>query len=114
MRVAEDPHVTRLVDLQRGRPALSPPERGVLHNRIAARFDAMLDAGFLDEVRALRALPGLAAHPQPLDLPALRAVGYRQAWEYLQGDGDMATFRERAIAAWPTAWQGQNQPSNWP
>ena len=59
----------------------------------------MLDAGFLDEVRVLRALPELAAHPRPLDLPALRAVGYRQAWEYLDGDCDAATFRERAIAA---------------
>jgi len=71
----------------------------VLHARIAARFDAMLAAGFLDEVRALRALPGLAAHPAPLDLPAIRAVGYRQAWEFLDGAVDAATFRERAIAA---------------
>lgn len=63
--------------------ALAPPQRTDLHARIEARFDAMLEAGFLDEVRALRALPELAAHPAPLDLPALRAVGYRQAWEYL-------------------------------
>ena len=79
--------------------ALSPPQRAVLHERIERRFDAMLDAGFLDEVRALRAMPELAAHPRPLDLPALRAVGYRQAWEYLDGDCDAATFRDRAIAA---------------
>lgn len=79
--------------------ALSPPQRAVLHERIERRFDAMLDAGFLDEVRVLRALPELAAHPRPLDLPALRAVGYRQAWEYLDGDCDAATFRDRAIAA---------------
>ncbi|HWS78005.1 MAG TPA: tRNA (adenosine(37)-N6)-dimethylallyltransferase MiaA [Thermomonas sp.] len=79
--------------------ALSPPDRGVLHERIERRFDAMLAAGFLDEVRALRALPELATHPRPLDLPALRAVGYRQAWEYLDGDCDAAAFRERAIAA---------------
>ena len=79
--------------------SLSPPDRAVLHERIERRFDSMLDAGFLDEVRALRALPELAAHPRPLDLPALRAVGYRQAWEYLDGDCDAATFRERAIAA---------------
>ncbi|MCC8362170.1 tRNA (adenosine(37)-N6)-dimethylallyltransferase MiaA [Lysobacter sp. A6] len=78
---------------------LAPGDRAVLHARIAARFDAMLDAGFLDEVRALRALPGLAAHPAPLDLPAIRAVGYRQAWEFLDGQGDAATFRERTIAA---------------
>ena len=63
--------------------ALAPPQRSALHARIEARFDAMLDAGFLDEVRALRALPELLVHPAPLDLPALRAVGYRQAWEYL-------------------------------
>ena len=79
--------------------ALSPPQRAVLHERIERRFDAMLDAGFLDEVRALRALPELAAHPNPLDLPAIRAVGYRQAWEYLEGDCDAATFHDRAIAA---------------
>jgi len=78
---------------------LAPDDRAVLHARIAARFDAMLEAGFLHEVRTLRALPGLAAHPAPLDLPAIRAVGYRQAWEYLDGQVDAATFRERAIAA---------------
>ena len=79
--------------------ALSPPQRAVLHERIEQRFDAMLEAGFLDEVRRLRALPELAAHARPLDLPAIRAVGYRQAWEYLDGDCDAASFRERAIAA---------------
>ena len=79
--------------------ALSPPQRAVLHERIERRFDAMLEAGFLDEMHALRALPELAAHPRPLDLPALRAVGYRQAWEYLDGECDAAAFRERAIAA---------------
>ena len=79
--------------------ALSPPQRATLHERIERRFDAMLDAGFLDEVRALRALPGLAAHPRPLDLPALRAVGYRQAWEHLDGASRAAEFRGRAIAA---------------
>jgi len=79
--------------------ALSPPDRAVLHERIAARFDAMLQAGFLDEVRALRGLPELAAHPHPLDLPSLRAVGYRQAWEFLDGGSTPAEFRDRAIAA---------------
>ncbi|RPE77144.1 tRNA (adenosine(37)-N6)-dimethylallyltransferase MiaA [Vulcaniibacterium tengchongense] len=78
---------------------LAPADRAELHARIAARFDSMLAAGFLDEVRALRDLPELRAHPQPLDLPALRAVGYRQAWEYLDGRGDAAGFRERAIHA---------------
>ena len=79
--------------------ALSPPQRALLHERIERRFDAMLAAGFLDEVRGLRALPELAAHPRPLDLPALRAVGYRQAWERLDGASTAAEFRERAIAA---------------
>ncbi|KLI97843.1 tRNA (adenosine(37)-N6)-dimethylallyltransferase MiaA [Luteimonas sp. FCS-9] len=79
--------------------AIAPPERAELHARIAARFDAMLAAGFLDEVRALRALPQLRTHPAPLDLPAIRAVGYRQAWEHLDGLTDAATMRERAIAA---------------
>ena len=59
----------------------------------------MLDAGFLDEVRSLRARPELASHPHPLDLPALRAVGYRQAWEHLDGASSQVEFRERAIAA---------------
>lgn len=81
------------------RIAIAPRDRAVLHDRIEARFDAMLAAGFLDEVRALRAMPALAAHPAPLDLPALRAVGYRQAWEHLDGACDAEAFRARAIAA---------------
>jgi tRNA dimethylallyltransferase len=78
---------------------LAPRERSVLHRRIEARFDAMLEQGFLDEVRALRAMPQMAAVEAPLDLPAVRAVGYRQAWEYLDGEGDLARFRDRAIFA---------------
>ena len=78
---------------------VSPRERATLHARIAARFDAMLAAGFLDEVARLRALPRLQAHPAPLELPAIRAVGYRQAWEHLDGTTDAATFRDRAIFA---------------
>ena len=79
--------------------ALAPPRREDLHARIEARFDAMLAAGFLDEVRTLRALPELRMHPRLLDLPALRAVGYRQAWEHLDGATSAAEFRARAIAA---------------
>ncbi|AXK72411.1 tRNA (adenosine(37)-N6)-dimethylallyltransferase MiaA [Lysobacter sp. TY2-98] len=78
---------------------VAPPSREVLHERIARRFDAMLEAGFLDEVRRLRALPQLAAHPKPLDLPAIRAVGYRQAWEHLDGLFDAATLRDRGVFA---------------
>jgi tRNA dimethylallyltransferase len=78
---------------------LAPKDRAELHARIARRFDAMLGEGFLDEVRALRALPALQSHPSPLELPAIRAVGYRQAWEHLEGVSDMAEFRDRAIFA---------------
>lgn len=78
---------------------LAPPDRATLHQRIEHRFDLMLAAGFLDEVRRLRAAPALQNHPHPLDLPAVRAVGYRQAWEYLDGQGDAADYRARAIHA---------------
>jgi tRNA dimethylallyltransferase len=78
---------------------LAPRERSVLHARITQRFDAMLAAGLVDEVRQLRALPELQSHPAALELPAIRAVGYRQAWEYLEGITDAAEFRNRAIFA---------------
>jgi len=78
---------------------LAPADRGELHERIARRFDLMLGGGFLEEVRALRALPSLRDHPAPLDLPALRAVGYRQAWEHLDGVTTAADFRDRGVYA---------------
>lgn len=78
---------------------LAPENRAVLHGRIEHRFDAMLAAGFLDEVRRLRGLPQIRSHARALELPALRAVGYRQAWEHLDGETDAATFRNRAIFA---------------
>ena len=59
--------------------SLEPTNRAWLHERIAGRFDAMLAAGFVDEVRALRARGDLTP-----DLPAMRCVGYRQAWEALE------------------------------
>lgn len=62
-----------------GRWALMPADRAPLHQRIEQRFHDMLGAGFLDEVRLLRARPDLHA-----DLPAMRSVGYRQFWELLQ------------------------------
>lgn len=74
--------------------ALMPSDRAHLHARIAARLDAMLEAGFLDEVRRLRGRADLAP-----DLPAMRAVGYRQAWDYLDGRVDAKTFHQRALAA---------------
>jgi len=81
------------------RLVLAPAERTTLHGRIERRFDQMLGEGFLDEVRGLRALPQMRAVAQPLDLPAVRAVGYRQAWEYLDGGGTAQAFRQRAIEA---------------
>jgi tRNA dimethylallyltransferase len=78
---------------------VSPKDRAVLHGRIEQRFDAMLALGFLDEVERLRALPEIQSHARPTELPALRAVGYRQAWEHLDGVSDAATFRDRAIFA---------------
>jgi tRNA dimethylallyltransferase len=76
------------------RLVLAPTERAVLHERIARRFDQMLAEGFLDEVQRLRQDKRLHR-----DLPAIRAVGYRQAWEHMDGETDAATFRERAIFA---------------
>jgi tRNA dimethylallyltransferase len=74
--------------------ALIPTDRAVLHQRIAARFDAMLAEGLLDEVETLR-----RAYALTPDLPAMRAVGYRQAWAYLDGDIDMKALRDQGIAA---------------
>ena len=76
------------------RLVLAPADRAVLHERIERRFDAMLAAGLLDEVRRLRADPRL--HP---DLPSMRAVGYRQAWRFLDDSTTATGFRDEAIAA---------------
>ena len=73
--------------------SLEPADRGWLHERIAARFDTMLAAGLLDEVRALRARSDL--HP---GLPSMRCVGYRQAWAALDG-GDLGPLRDQGVAA---------------
>jgi tRNA dimethylallyltransferase len=74
--------------------SLEPTDRGWLHARIAQRFDAMLAAGLLDEVRRLRARGDL--HPE---LPSMRCVGYRQAWQALDEGWSEAQLRERGIAA---------------
>ena len=73
--------------------ALEPRDRARLHERIAQRFDAMLAAGLVDEVRRLRERGDL--HP---DLPSMRCVGYRQAWEALDA-GDLGPLREKGMAA---------------
>ena len=74
--------------------ALIPADRAVLHAKIAARFDEMLAAGFAGEVESLRKRYALAP-----TLPSMRCVGYRQAWEYLDGKIDRAAFREKGMAA---------------
>ncbi len=74
--------------------SLEPSDRSVLHRTIAARFDAMLDAGLIDEVRTLKARDDLRDR-----MPSMRCVGYRQVWSYLDGQVDAATMREQAIAA---------------
>jgi tRNA dimethylallyltransferase len=89
--------------LQRGAAAPPPfaieacallPERPALHASIEMRFDAMLAAGLVDEVKDLKRRHRLCA-----DMPSMRAVGYRQVWEFLEGQCDAATMRARAIAA---------------
>jgi len=72
----------------------APQERSLLHRRIEQRFHAMLASGFEEEVERLLARPGM--HP---GLPSLRAVGYRQMVEYLQGKWDRETMVERGIVA---------------
>jgi tRNA dimethylallyltransferase len=74
--------------------SLEPLDRVWLHQRIAQRFDTMLAEGFLDEVKALRARGDL--HP---DLPSMRCVGYRQAWEAMDGLWPMSELRDKGIAA---------------
>jgi tRNA dimethylallyltransferase len=79
--------------------SLEPVDRAWLHARIAQRFDAMLAAGLLDEVRALRARGDLSP-----ELPSMRCVGYRQAWETLDAADPpnaaaLRDLRERGIAA---------------
>ncbi|MDH3354736.1 MAG: tRNA (adenosine(37)-N6)-dimethylallyltransferase MiaA, partial [Chromatiales bacterium] len=74
--------------------ALAPAERSVLHQRIEQRFDQMLKLGFIDEVERLYERGDL--HDS---LPSIRCVGYRQVWNYLAGDWDRDTAREKSIIA---------------
>jgi tRNA dimethylallyltransferase len=76
------------------RIALVPADRARLHALIADRFDAMLDAGLVGELRELR-----DRFPLDPSLPSMRCVGYRQAWEYQDGRIDAAALRARGIAA---------------
>lgn len=74
--------------------AIAPLQRSVLHERIALRFQQMLEQGFIAEVQVLQQRSDLHA-----ELPALRAVGYRQAWAYLQGELTYKQMIERGIIA---------------
>ncbi|MDU9407012.1 tRNA (adenosine(37)-N6)-dimethylallyltransferase MiaA [Pseudomonas sp. zfem001] len=74
--------------------AIAPAQRQVLHDRIAQRFRVMLEQGFVEEVQALRRRSDLHA-----GLPSIRAVGYRQVWEYLDGELSRDEMVERGIIA---------------
>jgi tRNA dimethylallyltransferase len=79
----------RLIEL-----ALVPSDRSALHRRIEERFDAMLKKGLVEELRALRERYALR-----LTLPSMRCVGYRQAWQFLEGEIERGEFRDRGIYA---------------
>lgn len=73
---------------------LAPSDRAVLHERIATRFEAMLAAGLVEELRQLR-----ARYVLDENLPSMRCVGYRQAWDFLQGRINDIALREHGIIA---------------
>ena len=95
---------TPLSEWQQGNPApvsddyeciaLCPEDRAVLHARIAKRLEAMFEQGLVAEVTRLHDQESLHT-----DLPAIRAVGYRQVWSYLEGEIDLAMCREKVLAA---------------
>jgi tRNA dimethylallyltransferase len=95
--------------------AIAPAQRQILHERIALRFELMLEQGLISEVEALRARGDLH-----LGLPSMRAVGYRQVWEYLDGNIERHSMVERGVAAtrqlakrqftWLRGWQ---TPLHW-
>ena len=73
---------------------IAPEDRKVLHERISQRFQGMIDAGFQAEVEKLKDRGDLH-----LNLPSIRCVGYRQMWQYLDGDFDFNEMREKSVAA---------------
>jgi len=93
--------------------AICPADRAVLHRRIALRFELMMQAGMLQEVAQLRSRSDLH-----IDLPAIRAVGYRQLWDHLNGDYALPEACDKAVAAtrqlakrqltWLRKWPGLN------
>ncbi|MFK7159687.1 tRNA (adenosine(37)-N6)-dimethylallyltransferase MiaA [Marinospirillum sp. MEB164] len=90
---------------------LAPADRAFLHQRIGQRWDMMMEQGLIQEVEALRRRDDLH-----LGLPSMRAVGYRQVWQYLDGDFSLAELHEKAKAAtrqlakrqltWMRSWSG--------
>ncbi|MCK5880987.1 MAG: tRNA (adenosine(37)-N6)-dimethylallyltransferase MiaA, partial [Sinobacterium sp.] len=74
--------------------AIAPLDRSVLHQRIEQRFKLMVEQGLVEEVRAL-----LQRGDLDLDCPSIRAVGYRQVWQYLQGELDYQAMIERGVIA---------------
>ena len=74
--------------------ALVPSERAELHAQIATRFETMLELGLISELRGLR-----AEYALEVSMPSMRCVGYRQAWQYLDGKIGLAALREQGIAA---------------
>ena len=94
--------------------ALIPKDRTLLHKRIEKRFKKMLEAGLIDEVKALRDRFKLNS-----DLPSMRSVGYRQVWQYLEGKHDLSALLERGIIAtrqlakrqltWLRSWTNLNE-----
>ena len=91
--------------------ALAPEDRATLHARIETRFDRMLEAGFVEEVETLFDRGDLHT-----DLPAIRAVGYRQIWSHLSGEYSLVDARNKGIVAtrqlakrqitWLRGWSG--------
>lgn len=90
--------------------AIAPSDRHILHDRIAQRFDIMLNSGFEAEVARLKSRADLH-----LDLPSMRCVGYRQMWQFLEGENNYQEMREKGLAAtrqlakrqltWLRSWQ---------
>ncbi len=82
------------IPYQKIKLVIAPQDRAILHDLIACRFKQMLEQGFIEEVKALYMRGDLTEK-----MPSIRAVGYRQAWSYLQGEYDFETMTERAIIA---------------
>jgi tRNA dimethylallyltransferase len=106
--------VSAFADVEITEFAIAPLERSDLHTRIELRFDAMLEAGLLAEVRALFARTDLRA-----EHPSMRAVGYRQMWRHLAGQCGLKEARDQAIAATrqlakrQLTWLRQRERAQW-